>query len=508
MNIQQMHNAHTLHTYVALFVPSDLFFQLEREYILQTMPSNDEQDVKKVDTRRVGEDIDEEVPSRYRLIRLNEDWHKSASGKRSKDKNAPKRKHRKSHGKIGFLELSSVISKRWHQLNVLDAETKTYVTKIAKQLLEEYKREMATFKAQSAAANSSSNNSVFSSFPGMSSLPLSFQPYPKITYPPPPSFHGGHAPHSSPSKTPRVKFDANSYAADSVDGDQLLQEGPLSFAAKSPDGNQLPSQGQAPFVASLAGDKLSKESSAASEKEQGNEDAMVGEDNQMPSKFTFFPVTSRAYTKRKSMEDDIDVRERRQHRHHHPSSNKRRKYLTGKDIESEKSKLKRKIRAMRDQMRRNEEMNCLNRDGGDDEIQYDYDSVRSMIENEIDSFMARHFEPGARSRERRQSSSSSSSSRKKSERWEETPSRSRSQMNYYSASSYTPCHYELEGRYSSSRQKEQRDWKTPSPSGSETEGDYCPAPCPISPEHELKMSSGDAEDLMRMLGTAEAEWCN
>ena len=238
---------------------------------------------------------------------------------------------------------------------------------------------------------------------------------------------------------------------------------------------------------------------------------MVGEDNQMPSKFTFFPVTSRVNTKRKStsMEDDMDVREeRRQHRHHHPSSNKRRKYLTGKDIESEKSKLKRKIRAMRDQMRRNEEMNCLNRDGGDDEILYDYDSVRSMIENEIDSFMARHFEPGARSRERRQSSSSSSSSRKKSERWEETPSRSRSQMNYYSASSYTPCHYELEGRYSSSRQNEQREWKTPSPSGSETESDYCPAPCPISPEHELKMSSGDAEDLMKMLGTAEAEWCN
>ena len=492
---------------VALFVPSDLFFQLEREYILQTMPSNDEQDVKKVDTRRVGEDIDEEMPSRYRLIRFNEDWHKSASGKRSKDKNAPKRKHRKSHGKIGFLELSSVISKRWHQLNVLDAETKTYVTKIAKQLLEEYKREMATFKAQSAAASSGINNSAFSSFPGMPSLPLSFQPYQKITYPPPPSFHGGHAHHSSPSKTPRVTFDASSYAADSVDGDQLLQEGPLSFTAKSSGGNQLPSQGPALFAAGVVGDKLSKESSAASEKEQGNEDVMVGEDNQMPSKFTFFPVTSRAYTKRKSMEDDIDVRERRQHRHHNSSSNKKRKYLTRKDIESEKSKLKRKIRAMRDQMRRNEEMNCLNREGGCDEIQYDYDSVRSMIENEIDSFMARHFEPGARSRERRQSSSSSSSSRKKSEHWEETPSRSRSQMNYYSASSYTPCHYELEGRYSSSRQKKQREWKTPSPSGSETESDYCdPAPCPISPEHELKMSSGDAEDLMKMLGTAE--WCN
>lgn len=506
MNIQQMHSAHTLHTHVALFVPSDLFFQLEREYILQTMPSNDEQDVKKVDTRRVGEDIDEEMPSRYRLIHFNEDWHKSASGKRSKDKNAPKRKHRKSHGKIGFFELSSVISKRWHQLNVLDAETKTYVTKIAKQLLEVYKREMATFKAQSAATNSSSNNSAFSSFPGMPSLPLSFQPYPKITYPPPPSFHGGHAPHSSPSRTPRVTFDTNSYAADSVDGDQLLQEDPLSFAAKSSDGNQLPSQGPAPLAASVAGDKLSKESSAASEKEQGRKEEMVGEDK---SKFTFFPVTSRAYTKRKSMEDDMDVRERRQHRHHHSSSNKKRKHLTRKDIESEKSKLKRKIRAMRDQMRRNEEMNCLNREGGGDEIQYDYDSVRSMIENEIDSFMARHFEPGARSRERRQSSSSSSSSssRKKSERWEETPSRSQSQMNYYSASSYTPCHYELEGRYSSSRQKEQREWKTPSPSGSETESDYCDtAPCPISPEHELKMSSGDAEDLMKILGTAE--WCN
>ena len=115
-----------------------IYFQIEREFIIQTntSPGNISIDPNKSFLR--------DVPRRYRSIRLLSDWY-AGPGKRQK------RKHRKSHGMIGFLELSRVISKRWATLETTDPETKRYVTRIAKRELEEYKLEMKHYKELTSA---------------------------------------------------------------------------------------------------------------------------------------------------------------------------------------------------------------------------------------------------------------------------------------------------------------------------------------------------------------------
>jgi hypothetical protein len=127
-----------------------IFFQIEREYIIQTMAGADA-DKSIHDNKSYLHD----VPRRYRSIKLLPDWS-AGPGKRRK------RKHRKSHGKIGFLELSRVISRRWATLESNDPETKRFVAQIAARELDVYKIEMQEYKtlcevaeARSAASSSS-----------------------------------------------------------------------------------------------------------------------------------------------------------------------------------------------------------------------------------------------------------------------------------------------------------------------------------------------------------------
>jgi hypothetical protein len=111
-----------------------IFFQIEREYVIQTTAGEDAD--KSIHKNKV---ILDDVPARYRSIKLLPDWY-AGPGKRQK------RKHRKQHGKIGFLELSRVISTRWAKLDEIDPETKAFVTKIAQQELDEYYKEMKEYK--------------------------------------------------------------------------------------------------------------------------------------------------------------------------------------------------------------------------------------------------------------------------------------------------------------------------------------------------------------------------
>jgi hypothetical protein len=111
-----------------------IFFQIERELIIQT--SEGEISNKSSLDNKVYLD---DVPQRYKSIRLLPDWY-AGPGKRKK------RKHRKQHGKIGFLELSRVISARWAQLAEIDPETKAFVQKIAQSEIEEYYRDMKRYK--------------------------------------------------------------------------------------------------------------------------------------------------------------------------------------------------------------------------------------------------------------------------------------------------------------------------------------------------------------------------
>jgi hypothetical protein len=111
-----------------------IFFQIERELIIQT--SEGEISNKSSLDNKVYLD---DVPQRYKSIKLLPDWY-AGPGKRKK------RKHRKQHGKIGFLELSRVISARWAELDVVDPETKAFVQKIAQMEIDEYYRDMKLYK--------------------------------------------------------------------------------------------------------------------------------------------------------------------------------------------------------------------------------------------------------------------------------------------------------------------------------------------------------------------------
>ena len=262
----------------------------------------------KPDARRIGRDIDADMPSRYQLIHLNDEWYKSASGKRS-SKNQPKRKHRKTHGKIGFLELSSVISKRWHNLQELDAETKSYVAKVAARLLEEYKSDMAAFKAQNM--NMSAPTPTMSMFPAMATpsfVPnmsyLAQQPSGEFNYPmanyaslPALPFQSSEAKKPSPSPS---TFD--------VDFDQLLQDDFISFKTE----HRKPEPEPEPEVKVKEVDPFSG--------------------------FTFHPVSRKDYMKMKRKSSNGDDRH-----------SKRRRSIEA--IEAEKDALKMKIRALQDELR-------------------------------------------------------------------------------------------------------------------------------------------------------------
>jgi len=125
-----------------------IFFQLEREYIIQTTDVDNDDTKKPSPTTSTTQDTNtststkyyhKNVPPKYRNILLSSDWY-YGPGKRQK------RKHRKSHGKIGFLELSKVISKQWSTLEINDNETKLFVNDIAKQELDEYKLDIMKWK--------------------------------------------------------------------------------------------------------------------------------------------------------------------------------------------------------------------------------------------------------------------------------------------------------------------------------------------------------------------------
>ena len=146
-----------------------IYFQLEREYIIQTMEGEDV-DKSMHDDNKVYLDY---VPNRYKQIKLSPEWY-FAPGKRKR------RKHRKRHGKIGFLELSSMISSRWKKLSETNPEVKSFVQKIAAQERdtylyekEEYKKNLLLTKQHDAIMSlACSDGSEEDSLPPSSSCPI------------------------------------------------------------------------------------------------------------------------------------------------------------------------------------------------------------------------------------------------------------------------------------------------------------------------------------------------
>jgi len=123
-----------------------MFYQLEREYILRRLLTNDD-DKKSTSSSPSDDDAadgqtalfqnDPLMPARFRDLPLRADWYISG-----KSKKPTKRKHRKSHGKIGFLELTRMIAARWAKV---DDETRKYCKMMAAMELVKYKEDMESY---------------------------------------------------------------------------------------------------------------------------------------------------------------------------------------------------------------------------------------------------------------------------------------------------------------------------------------------------------------------------
>ena len=117
----------------------NLFFQLEREYILQIkhghQPTNNkfssDSDNKLFDPSDTSNYQGPPLPTRYANLILPYDWHIPGKTLRRK------RSHRKSHGKIGFHELNEQLSKAW---SFVDDETRRFCTCLSELERRKYKK--------------------------------------------------------------------------------------------------------------------------------------------------------------------------------------------------------------------------------------------------------------------------------------------------------------------------------------------------------------------------------
>mmetsp|Transcript_31060 Transcript_31060/g.63913 ORF Transcript_31060/g.63913 Transcript_31060/m.63913 type:complete len:545 (-) Transcript_31060:153-1787(-) len=114
-----------------------MFYQLEREYILHRLLADEDEQAESQKKHVALFKNDPLMPARYRDLPLRADWYISG-----KSKKPTKRKHRKSHGKIGFLELTRMIAARWAKV---DDETKKYCKMMAAMELVKYKEDMETY---------------------------------------------------------------------------------------------------------------------------------------------------------------------------------------------------------------------------------------------------------------------------------------------------------------------------------------------------------------------------
>ena len=117
----------------------NIFFQLEREYILQVelgfRPEYDLTEIfDPVDTISYQ---GPPLPSKYSHLIYLKDWHLPGKEKRRK------RRHRRSHGKIGFHELSLRIAASW---KCVDDETRIFCAQLGNLGMQQYKCEMKAYK--------------------------------------------------------------------------------------------------------------------------------------------------------------------------------------------------------------------------------------------------------------------------------------------------------------------------------------------------------------------------
>lgn len=97
-------------------------------------------------------------PSRFKHLKLAPLWYNSSHRLAQSKLNKSRRRHRKTHGLIGFLELTKRIAKEWSQI---DLETKAYCKRVADIQLKQYKDAlMMAKKSQGIPVNNAGNNEV------------------------------------------------------------------------------------------------------------------------------------------------------------------------------------------------------------------------------------------------------------------------------------------------------------------------------------------------------------
>lgn len=86
-------------------------------------------------------------PGRFAHLQLAPLWYDSTHRLAQSKLNKSRRRHRKTHGLVGFLELTKRIAKAWSEV---DPETKAYCKKVADRQLKKYKEEMKVVKKTQA----------------------------------------------------------------------------------------------------------------------------------------------------------------------------------------------------------------------------------------------------------------------------------------------------------------------------------------------------------------------
>jgi hypothetical protein len=136
---------------VVYFFLSKVFFQLERESLLQSQEdglNNGAYTVKRILAQERQVESPDKValrPPQYRHLVLPSDWYVVGSkytGKGDPNSYRRDRKHRKTHGVISFVELTKLVSSKW---KVVDPETKEYCRNIAQGEFNRYRKELEEF---------------------------------------------------------------------------------------------------------------------------------------------------------------------------------------------------------------------------------------------------------------------------------------------------------------------------------------------------------------------------
>ena len=127
----------------------NIFFQLERAYILQVLLNNQ----PNLESNEIFHPSQSTysgrpaLPSRYASLVLPYDWHLPGKEQRRK------RKHRKSHGAISFHDLSARVVNAW---KVVDDDVKAYCSQVCAIGMLRYKAAMKEWKLKGGAQKESS----------------------------------------------------------------------------------------------------------------------------------------------------------------------------------------------------------------------------------------------------------------------------------------------------------------------------------------------------------------